>query len=126
MHKDRFLRKWGTKIPQISYPEATELKIRKVFGVDEVTYPNLAGAHQDYQKFILLTTQRSGSALLTLLLRSHPHIVCYNEIFHPDFCAFDYPFFPRKEDPEILSFRNSKPKKFLQDLPSLAIRKAFL
>jgi LPS sulfotransferase NodH len=33
------------------------------------------------KKFIILTTQRSGSTWLTDLLNNHPHVRCYSELF---------------------------------------------
>lgn len=35
------------------------------------------------QKFVVLSTQRSGSAFLVTSLSSHPKIYCYREIFLP-------------------------------------------
>lgn len=36
---------------------------------------------QKRKKFCVITTQRSGSAWLTTLLDSHPHIIAFDEIF---------------------------------------------
>lgn len=37
----------------------------------------------DGQKFVILTTPRTGSTFLNGLLHSHPHIICKAELLHP-------------------------------------------
>ncbi|MEM6394232.1 MAG: sulfotransferase [Planctomycetota bacterium] len=49
--------------------------------------PNL-GQHHAYQRFVILSYQRSGSTLLNDLLNHHPHIVCYSEVLCGPFPMF--------------------------------------
>jgi|GEM_PF-2378049 len=100
-------------IPQDRFTHETEQKICSVLGCERITYPNIFGPQKEYRKFIILSTQRSGSSYLSNLLQSHPQVVCYSELFHPDRCSFDYPFFPEDQDESVLMLRNSKPEKFL-------------
>ena len=67
------------------------LNARKIFsGKPE----RLAGPSKDYQKFIILAQPRTGSNMLADVLRKHPEIVCYGEIFHPKGIEFGRPGLP--------------------------------
>lgn len=103
-------------IPQDRFSHETEQKICSVLGCERVSYPNIFGPQKEYRRFIILSTQRSGSSYLSNLLQSHPEIVCYSELFHPDRCSFDYPFFPEDQDESVLMLRKSEPEKFLKEL----------
>jgi LPS sulfotransferase NodH len=103
-------------ISQQKHSEEKEIKIKKIFNSSNITYPNIFGINSQYKKFIILSTQRSGTSYLSNLLQSHSKIVCYSELFHPERCSFDYPLFPEDTDEKVLQFRNSKPKKFLKEM----------
>lgn len=47
--------------------------------------PLPVGNNLNYKKFIIIGHQRCGSTYLVNLLRSHPQIVCYGEIFYNTF-----------------------------------------
>jgi LPS sulfotransferase NodH len=84
-------------------------------GTNTITYPNILGGSRDYKKFLIVSTPRSGSTFLAGLLRSHPHLVCYNELLLPVRCPFIYSFFPASTDAEVLAIRDRDPVKFLKD-----------
>lgn len=54
---------------------------KKVFNKDHFFSPLNQGNNTNYKKFMVLSTQRSGTNLLVNLLRSHSNIVCYTEVF---------------------------------------------
>lgn len=54
---------------------------KKVFHKDHFFNPLNQGNNTSYKKFIIISTQRSGTNLLVNLLRSHSNVVCYTEIF---------------------------------------------
>ncbi|HOU98651.1 MAG TPA: Stf0 family sulfotransferase [Bacteroidales bacterium] len=54
---------------------------KKVFHKDHFFNPLNQGNNTSYRKFIVISTQRSGTNLLVNLLRSHSNVVCYTEIF---------------------------------------------
>lgn len=81
--------------------------------VNEYSYPHLTGNNTSYKKLIILSKQRSGSTYLSNLLQHHSNIACYGELFLPHQCFFNYPFFPKPDNRELLKWRNSSIKKFL-------------
>lgn len=101
-------------IRQERFDAETEEKLLRFFGAEALSYPNLIGEHRTYRKFVVLSTQRSGSTYIASLLQSHPSAVCYNEIFHPEKCHYNYPFFPEENNPEMLFIRDADPVEFLR------------
>lgn len=75
--------------------------------------PEFEGDHTAYRRFIVLTTPRTGSSFLRQLLRSHPRVVSFGEIFHPGKVHFNTPGFDNKNK-ALLRFRNREPADFLK------------
>ena len=100
-------------IKQEKYDESVLQKIKENFNDYEVSYPNIIGNNKKYRKFILLSKPRSGSTLILSLLRTHPDIVCLEELFRDNECHFEFPFFPAANNLELLHLRNKNPVKFL-------------
>jgi len=103
-------------IDQRTFTEEVESTLKKIYLKDKITYPNLLGKNKDYGKFLIISTERSGSSFLTTLLQSHPSIVCYTELFSVEQCSFGYPFFLSENDKTILLLRNKNNIKFLKKI----------
>ncbi len=54
---------------------------KKVFHKNHFFNPLNCGENINYKKFIIISTQRSGTNLLVNLLRSHSNVLCYSELF---------------------------------------------
>lgn len=80
--------------------------------VEHSFFPN----NKNYNKFVIVCNPRSGSNMLTSLLNSHPHVICFSEVFHQSMTTVDfhYPGYRKKSvDPKIVDLRNQDPEKFL-------------
>jgi LPS sulfotransferase NodH len=64
---------------------------------------------------VVVSAPRTGSSLLASLLRDHPSIVCYSELFHPQRVVLgpDHKIVPRDE---LLEYRRSRPLEFYHDV----------
>lgn len=101
-------------LPFIPSDQKVLLNWRRMIDSGLLVPPPASGNKSSYQPFIILAFQRTGSSFLSNLLQSHPDIVCFSEVFHPEHCAFDYPFYPDTLHPEILRFRKEDPRQFLK------------
>ena len=72
------------------------------------------GANTGYQKFVILTHARSGSSLMVQLLKSHPEILCFGELFVNKRIGFNQEGFDQNQ-PELLALRNEQPIRFLKE-----------
>lgn len=103
-------------IRQERFSDEVESTIKKIYLKDKITYPNLAGKNKGYCKFLLISTQRSGSSFLTTLFQSHPSIVCYTELLSINQCSFGYPFFFEENDKKMLLLRNKNIVRFIKKI----------
>lgn len=71
------------------------------------------GDSQNYQKFVVLAHQRSGSSMLMQTLRQHPGIVSYGELFAPRQVGLSIGN-GVLHSPRLLALRNKYPKDFLE------------
>ncbi len=69
-----------------------------------------------YTKFLILTTQRSGSTHLTQLLGTHPNITTYSEIFNESAIGWGRwkPTYATPSHRALFYFRNIFPQYFLK------------
>ena len=75
--------------------------------------------YRHYQKFIILSTARSGSNYLVSLLNSHSQIHCFGEVINPTFVDLTYPGYDPKPgySPEgLLEFRSRHPLRFINEI----------
>ena len=88
---------------------------RRVFQDQLNAWRSASGGSNDrYQKFLILTTARSGSNWLTAALNSHAQIACYGEVFHPEAI---YGALPRelRSSRIALNWRDANPARFLRN-----------
>ena len=71
--------------------------------------------HRGYEKFVIVSSGRSGSTLLATLLGSHPNIRCYSEIFHERELDPKTVFFYPKSKKQHRLFVDD-PQRFLDDV----------
>ncbi len=71
------------------------------------------GDHTAYQRFIILTTPRTGSSYLRQLLRSHPRVIGYGELFNPGKIEFNTPGFDNRNK-ALRRLRDRDPATFLE------------
>ncbi len=74
----------------------------------------LRGENRDYQKFVVLAHQRSGSSLIIASLREHPQMVAFSELFVPESIFFRLEGYDN-QSAELLAFRNARPLQFLDE-----------
>jgi LPS sulfotransferase NodH len=72
-----------------------------------------AGNNRSYVPFLILSTQRTGSTLLSQLLRSHPMVVSFDEILHQGHIAFATPGFKHTRGRSVRA-RDAMPVRFLE------------
>ncbi len=75
----------------------------------------LASRNMNYQKFIILSSPRTGSEWLTSLFNSHGQMVAYSELFHHQFIPWIY----GRDRPvltELFQFREKYPIEFMRDI----------
>lgn len=72
-----------------------------------------AGNQRDYQRFMILGTSRSGSNWMSSLLRSHPSILVYSEVFHKR--GVLGPPFNGQTTVGLIRGRDEYPVRFLND-----------
>lgn len=69
--------------------------------------------HSDYERFIILSSGRTGSNLLRSLLNSHSQIITFGELFRrPSEIGWDYPGYKNKA--EDISLIHTNPSEFLE------------
>lgn len=73
-----------------------------------------AGANFTYQKFVILTHARSGSSLMVQLLKSHPEVLCFGELFVNGRIGFNEEGFDQNH-PELMGLRSEAPDRFLEE-----------
>lgn len=71
----------------------------------------LLGAGKNYQRFIILTTGRSGSNLLIQRCESHPNIACFGEIFNGH--GIQWNRIAGSDSRDLRDFRDVDPYAFL-------------
>lgn len=64
------------------------------------------------QPFIVLGPARSGTTLLKNLLRSHPNVLSFSEIFCPGRIYWDYPDMESLSTDEVVAVRDADPVAF--------------
>ncbi|HEY2827983.1 MAG TPA: type II secretion system protein GspG [Pirellulales bacterium] len=74
----------------------------------------LQGPNRNYQKFVLLAHQRSGSSLAITSLREHPQMVVFSELFVPDRMLFHLEGYDNHSE-RLLALRDADPRKFLDE-----------
>ncbi len=76
----------------------------------------LSGTHS-YTPYIILSRPRSGSNLLFTALKSHPNIICFNEVFGWDKeILFKYPGYRWwAHDPEVVKLRDNRVEDFMDN-----------
>jgi LPS sulfotransferase NodH len=89
---------------------------RAAFAWETPVRSQTAGANHHYRKFIILSQGRTGSSHLVSLLGSHPGILSFDEVFHPQYVRFDYPGFPGEKQPGLLRFRDGQLDEFMDQL----------
>lgn len=93
-------------------------KLERLAGIIKAgTYasPHLSGDNRNYSKYIILTTNRTGSNYLRSFLMTSPNIVCFGELFNQERVLFNYPGFPDERDKNILAVRNFDSTKFAEN-----------
>jgi len=71
------------------------------------------GNHTAYRRFVILTTPRTGSSYLRQLLRSHPRVIGYGELFNPGKIEFNTPGFDNRNK-ALRRLRDRDPAAFLE------------
>lgn len=71
------------------------------------------GLNRNYQKFIILSHQRSGSSMTIGTLRKHPQIIGFGELFTSNRITFNISGFDNYSKP-LLYFREKYPVDFLK------------
>ncbi|WP_163351754.1 sulfotransferase [Desulfovibrio sp. JC010] len=66
--------------------------------------------------FIVLGGARCGTTLLKNLLRSHPDLISYSELFCPGRIYWDYPDMERLNAPDTIAWRDAHPVPFIQSV----------
>lgn len=74
----------------------------------------LIANHDNYQKFIILSSGRSGSNFLVSLLQSHTKIRVYNEVFHFHNPVWGYSGMDYKNSAERLAVRNKNLTQYVE------------
>lgn len=64
--------------------------------------------------FIVVGGARSGTTLLKNLLRSHPNLLSFSEIFCPGRIYWDYPDMEHMDTPETVAWRDANPVEFMK------------
>ena len=86
--------------------------LKKIFLNSSIVAKN----NKDYQKFIILSSPRTGSTWLSSLLRSHKNLIVFNELFHRKNIGWiglgDYV----DKTKEVFKYRDMRPLDFLQDI----------
>jgi len=79
-------------------------------------FPHLDGNNTGYTKYIILGTERTGSSYLVELLKSHPSVISFSELFVDDCSSFNYLGYPHHADIKLIKYRNDHPVEFLENL----------
>jgi LPS sulfotransferase NodH len=79
-------------------------------------FPPVCHGSKHYTKFVIFSTERSGSSLLVTLLKSHSNITCFGEIFNKTSVIFSTPDYPPVNNSLVFKLRNLNPVKFIQDI----------
>lgn len=77
-------------------------------------YPHLDDNKKGYIKYIIVGSERTGSSYLVELLKSHPAVISYSELFMPDGCLFNYLGYRFFSDKALLEFRDNHPVDFVK------------
>jgi len=79
-------------------------------------YPHLDDNNRQYCKYIILGSARTGSSLLVELLKSHPSVISFSELFMDQYSPFNYLGYPHHSDENLLDYRNNNPVEFMENL----------
>ena len=79
-------------------------------------YPNLEDKNSKYKKYIILGTDRTGSSYLVELLKSHPSVISFSELFMYSRSFFNYLGYPHPSDKTLLEYRNNNPIEFIENM----------
>jgi len=64
--------------------------------------------------FVVVGGARSGTTLLKNLLRSHPNLLSFSELFCPGRIYWDYPDMEHMETQETVTWRDAHPVEFMK------------
>ena len=79
-------------------------------------FPHLDDNNTDYKKYIILGSERTGSSYLVELLKSHPSVISFNELFLDNCSIFNYLGYPHIEDKKLIEYRDQQPVEFLNNI----------
>lgn len=72
-------------------------------------------AHTDYVPFVVLATGRTGSTMVVSLLQSHPHCLCYSELYHSHHPMWFYDHMEYLNSPDTMAVWRGDVDGFLDD-----------
>lgn len=87
-------------------------KLLELYWNRQYTNEHFNGNNRSYQKFILLTYQRSGSNHFLDLLRSHKQIISYGNLWGKSI-TYPYPGYPKPGSKYLMKYRKKYPIEFL-------------
>lgn len=81
-----------------------------------------AAESTNHKPFLIISGPRSGSSYLSSLLRSHPDIISYSELFHPGRVVLgpDHKLIPKDQ---LLEYRRANPLEFIESIYTTAYSK---
>jgi hypothetical protein len=79
-------------------------------------FPHLDENNTRYTRYIILGTERTGSSYLVELLKSHPSVISFSELFMDNCSSFNYLGYPHHADIKLINYRNDHPVEFLENL----------
>jgi len=84
--------------------------------LDKLLKENIIKGGRNYQKFIILGWYRTGSNFFAYSVNSHPHILCYSEIFFPRKIFWGSGIYGiDSNDEKMINYRNEHPERFLNE-----------